>query len=204
MGGMGSGRHYHWGVKTTTDSYRSIDVRRWVRESFLEPGRRFSWQWSIDGEKVASIVVQAEQGQVRLIHRSRDYGDDWENLDYPVRLLSQPCHYGGYRQWFACPASGCGRRVAKLYGGRIFAFRHCYDVAYPSQRETDYQRCQRRADKIRARLGWQSDFDSHFGPKPKAMHWQTYERLVTELEEYEQASDKAFSVYFMQRFGRLA
>lgn len=81
----------------------SIDVRRWAREGYLAPGRRFSWQWPIDGDKDASIDVKAEHGQVRLIYRSGDYGDEWDSHDYRVRLLSQPCHYSGHRKWFACP-----------------------------------------------------------------------------------------------------
>jgi hypothetical protein len=36
------------------------------------------------------------------------------------------------------------------------------------------------------------------------VHWRTYERLASELEDYEQASDNGFAVYFMQRFGGLA
>lgn len=202
VGGSGSGRHWHWNVKCTTNEYRSIDVRRWAREGFLLPDRRFSWQWSIDGEQVASIVVQAEHGQIRLIYRSRDYGDEWESHDYPVRLLFQQCHYGGTRTWFACPARGCGRRVAKLYGGRKFTCRHCHDLAYPSRREANYQRYQRRADKIRERLGWEAGW-ANWVHKPKEMHWRTYERLVSELEAFEQASDNGFAVHFMQRFGRL-
>ena len=87
MGGSGSGRHWHWNTKNTIDDYRSIDVRRWAREGLLTPGRCFGWQWFIEGEKVASIQVQAAHGQVHLIYRSRDYGDEWESLDYPVRLL---------------------------------------------------------------------------------------------------------------------
>ena len=35
MGGMGSGRHWYWGAKDTTDDYRSIDVRRWKRDGLL-------------------------------------------------------------------------------------------------------------------------------------------------------------------------
>ncbi|NOD31849.1 MULTISPECIES: hypothetical protein [Ruegeria] len=200
MGGIGSGRHWHWGAKNTTSDYRSIDARRWAREGFLTPGRRFSWQWSIEGKKVASIDVLAEHGCVRLIYRSRDHGDEWESLDYPVRLLSQPCHYGGHRYWFACPARGCGRRVAKLYGGRIFACRHCHQLAYPSQRETTFQRNQRRADKIRERLGWLNDPDLMEGTKPKGMHWRTYYRLVAELEHWEEMSNKSLLRYL----GRLA
>jgi hypothetical protein len=50
MGGIGSGRHWRYGTKSITNEYRSIDVRRWAREGMLEPGRRFFWQWNIDGE----------------------------------------------------------------------------------------------------------------------------------------------------------
>lgn len=202
MGGIGSGRHWHWGSKDTTAEFRSIDVRRWAREGFLTPGRRFSWQWSIEGKKVASIDVLAEHGCVRLIYRSRDHGDEWENLDYPVQLLSQPCHYGGHRDWFACPARGCGRRVAKLYGGRIFACRHCYQLAYPSQRETSFQRAQRRADTIRRQLGWEEGWDS-WGDKPKGMHWRTYHRLVAELEDWEHQSNLCLAAFAMEKFGGL-
>ncbi len=201
MGGIGSGRHWQWGAKNTTADYRSIDVRRWAREGFLTPGRRFSWQWTADGEKVGSIDVRAEHGRVRLIYRSRDYGDEWESHDYPVRLLSQQCHYGGHREWFACPARGCGRRVAKLYGGRIFACRHCYDLAYPSQRQVGWQRAQRRADKIRDRLEW--EYGSNWGFKPKGMHWRTFERLTAELEHFEHVSNVSFATAFNQRFGHL-
>ncbi|WP_108839451.1 hypothetical protein [Tateyamaria sp. Alg231-49] len=203
MGGIGSGRHWHWNTKSTTADYRSIDVRRWAREGLLTPGQRTSWKWSIEGEKVAGIDVRADQGLVRLIYRSGDYGDEWESHDYPVRLLSQPCHYGGHRVWFACPAQECGRRVAKLYGGRIFACRHCHQLAYPSQREKPFQRYQRRAFKIRERLGWMTGPCDPWGDKPKGMHQKTYERLLYELDHWEGASDNAFAVAFMERFSHL-
>ena len=61
-----------------------------------------------------------------LIYRSRSGNEDWEDQNYPVWLDWTPCHFGGERPWFRCPAMGCGRRVAILYGGRIFACRHCY------------------------------------------------------------------------------
>lgn len=54
----------------------------------------------------------------------------------PVYLDWTACHLGGQRPWFLCPTRGCGRRIANLYGGAIFACRHCYRLAYPSQRET--------------------------------------------------------------------
>lgn len=147
--------------------------------------------------------MRAEHGQVRLIYSSRDYGDACERHDYPVRLLSQPCHYGGHREWFACPARGCGRRVAKLYGGRIFACRHCYQLAYSSQREASFQRCQRRADAIKERLGWADDPELMAGMKPKGMHWRTYHRLVDKLDRLEAEADAGMAINLLEKFGHL-
>ena len=203
MGGLGSGRYYHWNAKNLTSEFRSIDVRRWARDGLLTPGQRFSWRWSIEREKVASIDVETGREQIRLIYRSREHGDDWESHDYTVRLLSQECHFGGYREWFACPASGCGRRVAKLYGGRIFACRHCYGLAYASQSETDYQRYQRRASAIKERLGWDTSPSAYWGNRPKGMHRKTFGRLIEELDYWESESNSAFALSFLAKFESL-
>ena len=180
MGGPGSGRHWHYGAKDTTDDYRMLDVRRWQRDSLLTPGRAFGWQWTRREEVVASIQVRVETGRVILTFRHRCGGSDWKNEEYPVLLDWAPCHYGGQRAWFLCPAQGCKRRVAILYGGGIFACRHCYRLAYPSQRETDDDRAARQADKIRERLGWVPGILNGAGCKPKGMRWQTYWRLLAQ------------------------
>lgn len=192
MGGTGSGRHWHWSPRPTTDAFRRIDVRRWAREGLLEPGRSFGCQWTSEGEKVASINVESFAGHVRLQYRSREAGDEWEALDYQVRLLSQPCNLGGERRWFSCPARGCGRRVALLYGGRIFACRHCYGLAYPSQNQPAYLRHTNRANEIRRKLGWDNDEAEWMGRKPKGMHWRTFERLVDELNTRETGANDYF------------
>jgi len=67
------------------------------------------------------------------------------------------CRFGGARPYFVCPGvvNGitCGRRVAKLYGaGTYFLCRHCYRLAYASQREDRYDRALRRANNIRMRI----------------------------------------------------
>ena len=154
MGGIGSGRHWHYDASDTTDGYRALDVRRWQRDGLLTPGHTFSWQWTRDSETVASIQVQSESGQLILTYRHRSGDKDWKDESYPVRLDWTHCNYGGKRPWFLCPARGCGRRVAVLYGGRVFACRHCYQLAYPSQRENSGYRAARRADRIREKLGW--------------------------------------------------
>jgi hypothetical protein len=186
MGGMGSGRYWHAGAKDTTDGYLSIDVRSWKREGLLTPDQAFGWQWSSDGEVAASIGVHTEPGRIMLTYRHRSGGDDWKHASYPVSLDWTACHLGGQRPWFLCPARGCGRRVAILYGGGIFACRHCYELAYPSQRETWDDRAARRANRIRAKLGWEPGILSDDGSKPKGMHWNTFERLTAQHDAFVQ------------------
>lgn len=177
MGGMGSGRRNRYGTAECTDDYRRLDIRRWQRDGYLTAGRAFGWQWSRHDEIVASIQVRMEADRVILNYRHRPSGGEWKSEEYPVRLDWTPCTYGGRRAWFLCPAVGCGRRVAVLYGGGIFACRHCYRLAYPSQRETDDDRAARHADKIRARLEWEPGILNGAGGKPKGMRWKTFWRL---------------------------
>ena len=160
--------------------YWRLDVRRWQRDGLLTPGTAFGWKWTRYEEIIASIQVQVEEGRVLLIYRHRRSAEGWKDEHYPVYLDWTPCHLGGSRASFLCPAKGCGRRVAALYGGAIFACRHCYRLAYPSQRETSSDRLARRADKIRERLGWEPGILNLGGWKPKGMHWSTFQRLTAE------------------------
>ena len=72
---------------------------------------------------------------------------------------------------------GCGRRVAVLYGGKVYACRHCHKLAYQTQREQPHDRAGSRADRIRKRLGWGAGILNMPGGKPKGKHWRTFERL---------------------------
>ena len=188
MGGWGSGRGQRG--KDTTSDYRALDVRRLQRDGLLSPGRLFGWNWTLDGETVASIQVRAETDRIVLNYRHKSGGSDWQPMDYPVRLDWTNCTLGGRRAWLLCPARGCGRRVALLYigGAGIFACRHCYKLAYQCQRETDDDRAMRRADNIRRRLGWEAGIANPEGDKPKGMHWRTFERLKAEHDAFANAS----------------
>jgi hypothetical protein len=184
MGGFGSGRGQRG--KDTTSDYRALDVRRFQRDGLLTPGRSFGWNWTRDGETVASIQVRAESDRIILNYRHKTGGSDWQSMDYPVRLEWMGCTLGGQRAWFRCPASGCGRRVALLYigGAGIFACRSCYKLAYASQRENRDDRATRRAEKIRERLGWVAGILNGEGDRPKGMHWPTFERLHAEHNDF--------------------
>lgn len=181
MGGINSGRRDQGGKKTTED-FRSLDVRQLQRNSLLKNGNSFGWSWTRNGEKIASIQVKVGENRVILDYRHQSNGSEWKNQNYPVLLEWTACNYGGLRAWFKCPASGCGRRVAKLHIGSagIFACRQCYQLVYASQRESADDRATGQAGKIRERLGWPPGIVNGRGGKPKGMHWRTYQRLVFE------------------------
>src|SRR6266481_9692801 len=126
---------YAGGGKNTVESCRSIDVLRWNKLGYLRSPRWFSWAWTRDGERVASINVETQRYSLTLKYRSRSYGEDWSDVEQRVAIAWTPCRFGGERPWFVCSVAAngvyCGRRVTKLYGaGRLFACRHCYRLAY--------------------------------------------------------------------------
>lgn len=198
MGGFGSGRPSGYG-RDTVESCRSIDVNRLHREGCLRPGWWGGWQWTRDGEKVASITMRAEEGRLVLSYNYRRHGDEWQSVEEPVPIIQVPCRFGGSRPYFRCPGVvngiACGRRVAKLYGpGKYFLCRHCYRLAYPSQSEGEWDRALRRANKIRVRLGGDPGMCEPFPERPKGMWERTYTRLQNEAFEAETLADTAFMI----------
>ncbi|MBU4152934.1 MAG: hypothetical protein KKD63_08640 [Proteobacteria bacterium] len=108
MGGQGSGRRWHLGSKSTTGDYRKLDSRQLQRKGLLAPGQAFSWQWSRNGENVASIQVRTEVDRIILSYRQRSGGEEWQDKEYPVWLDWTGCNYGGQRAWFCARLLGAG------------------------------------------------------------------------------------------------
>lgn len=187
MGGIGSGRR-NQGSRATTSDRRPLDIRRFQRKGLLTPGQSFIWQWTCSGREVASIGIMSEAGRLILHYRDQKTGGESREMQYPVQLEWTDCHLGGQRAWLLCPAQGCGRRVAILYAGSVFACRHCNQLAYACQRETLDDRAARRADTIRRRLGWDAGILNGEGIRPKGMHRHTYERLRSEHNAYVRTS----------------
>src|SRR5271165_6185125 len=155
MGGFGSGRP---SGKESTFDYTQLDVRRLQRQGLLTPGLFSTLRWKEEDGERASINVYAEAGTLRLSWTQfESAAPDSEIGIYVIHIVRTPCNYGGARLWFLCPARGCGRRVAILYGGRIFACRHCYRLTYESQTGSAQDRSMFRAASIRRRLGGSGD-----------------------------------------------
>lgn len=187
MGGIGSGRRNQSG-KATTSNRRGLDIRRLQRDDLLMPGRTCTWQWRCYNQEVASIQIRAEAGRIILNYQNRSNGGDWQSEEYPICVEWTDCHLGGKRAWFSCPGMGCGKRVAILYAGVVFTCRHCQKLAYACQRETLDGRATRRAETLRARLGWLPGFLNGTAGKPKGMHWHTFERLQAEHNAFVRVS----------------
>lgn len=184
MGGWGSGNHRRDDARSTTDDYLALDVRYLARTGTLRSGAWGNCQWMRGSVVVASIQMRAESDRIVLTYRHRTDSDDWRDEEYAVYVVRTPCHLGGSRPWFICPGRECGRRVAILYGGGNFACRHCYRLAYVSSREDRHDRSMRRADRIRARLGWRPGILNGRGIKPKWMRWRTFTRLERQHDRF--------------------
>jgi hypothetical protein len=175
------------GGRTTCESCTSIDVRQWQRKGLLYPGQQFSWSWTRGGEPVGNITVRVEADAVILSYRScRSGSSEWKSIQQRVPIRLTACHFGGVRPWFVCPAycNGryCGRRAAILYcAGELFACRRCHDLSYGSQQQMALDRGLEQARKIRMRLGGGADLLEPFPPRPKGMHWRTFQRLVASI-----------------------
>jgi hypothetical protein len=114
------------------------------------------------------------------------------SLDQTIELVSLARHYGGRQWYFLCPRTG--RRVSVLWkppGAQSFASRQSWgrQVAYRSQFRSPYRRACSGAEAIRYRLGGRdySEWSGELPPRPKGMHWRTYEREIARIETYENA-----------------
>jgi hypothetical protein len=181
-------------------------VNRLQKAGCLQPGWRSAWQWTCDGQQVASISQRAEADHVDLSYRI-GIGGEWEEITETVRIVHVACRLGGDRPYFICPGvvNGiiCGKRVSKLYQAtRYFLCRGCNRLAYASQSEGDLDRALRRANKMRQRLGGEPGMLSPFPNRPRGMWRRTYGNLRREAFEAEMRAEEAlgtFSARLLQR-----
>lgn len=180
MGGNGSGRR--GGSRDCTGDYRQLDALMLYRKSALADGTCSEISWGKDSLRNAFVHVAAHSNRITLSSICRSNGVEWVDAECFVEVAWTPCHFGGFRPWFYCPAVSCHRRVRILYGGTIFACRHCHQLAYPCQSESAEDRAKTRAYAIRSRVGRRGSFIDPFPLRPKGMHVRTYYRLQWQYE----------------------
>ena len=99
---------------------------------------------------MGAVTVRAATASLNLSYQLVTGENSAVAVDEVVNLRSTKTSLAGIRRWFECP--GCHRRSRILYGPR-FRCRLCHGLSYESQFESRAQRTNRRARKIRRRLG---------------------------------------------------
>lgn len=175
--------------KATIEDHLSLDIRVLHHVGLLRTGYTCNWEWKRGVEVVGRIGIEATSLiSLRLRYRVTTLGVT-NSKDYPVQITWTPCHLGGNRSWFLCPC--CSRRVAKLYLQRVFACRHCLNLNYASQQANKRDRAADHSWKLRSALGCPEGFltfPAEYIPKPKGMHWRTFERKVEQLKRKDAAA----------------
>jgi hypothetical protein len=175
--------------RPTTDSRISVDVRELFR-SYAGIGNKVLYRWNSNRPEempVATLFTLTNSALITVKHLGGTMPD--ETLD----VIYTPCRYGGRRAWFQCTRLGCGKRVALLYDHhKGFRCRHCCHLDYQSHRERSHDRTLRRARRFRAKAGGGNNLLQDFPPRPKGMHWRTYERLfVAEASQWGEIAQAA-------------
>lgn len=182
MGGYGSGRRYDG--KAVVSSHLCIDVGELKKAGALVPGTAFSVQFA---NGAVEITGETEDSAVWFSYAIKQ-GDGYKDELYRVPLSNTANQFNGKRAWFLCPYHHCDKRVKKLYIAHRLGCRHCLKLTFQSKNESHSDRMARKADNIRAKLGWRSGILHPEGPKPKSMHWKTFDRLV---QRYQQLRSRA-------------
>jgi hypothetical protein len=184
MGGFGSGHYYRISKQDTFEEYRRVYINFLAKQGMLRTGTVGTMSWNRGGEPSGTITVRGGSGSVTFCYTCTMYGGDPEKIEQQIDIEQTPCHFGGSRSWFTCPT--CFNRVGVLVGaGKLFKCRKCYQLPYMCQTESRSDRASRRIRKIQKRLGnpdWENVLYPRF-PKPKGMHWKTYDRIVAKADK---------------------
>jgi hypothetical protein len=185
MGGLLSGRTTGGG-KGKIEAARALDISRLMKAGVFRDGWSGGWQWSRDGEKVASISMIGGRDLITLSFQFSRGSSAPKSVRQTVEVEWRPCRYGGERPYFRCSGrpngKDCGRAVQKLYGaGHYFHCRHCYRLVFASQSEDSCDRAQRKADRVRTMLAGQTVNRFVFPRRPNGMWQRTYDRHIATL-----------------------
>tara|TARA_R110000744_G_scaffold340247_5_gene445478 strand:- start:76 stop:699 length:624 start_codon:yes stop_codon:yes gene_type:complete len=191
MGGIGSGRHFHYSTRSYTDDYLDLDIRTLNQHGWLNKTTPQTLTWKTNQQVTGSVqfLVRTrvqfplDNPTIRLKYKSRSNGGEWEELNYSIELETTKCNFGGLRYWFKCPE--CSKRTCVLYGGTIFKCRSCHGLVHKSRNESALDQATRRLDKEKGKL-WPNEtlcfYDSvEWLDKPKWVRHRTFNQEIIKL-----------------------
>jgi hypothetical protein len=182
-----------------------LDLNRLIRQNLIRPGAKWGstirWTYRYSGEEVVSGRIAAEMTYEKRGYLHIAVG----RVNQTIDLESLPRAYGGRQWYFLCPRTG--RRASVIWkppGADYFASRQTWgrQVAYGSQFQTPHDRALSKAQEIRYRLGgiaYVSLIDEIPPPRPKGMHWNTFEDILKRCEAHEFVANQ----YLVRLLGRI-
>lgn len=99
------------GWRAKCEHVRGLDIRKLAS---LAVGTTGSYYWICDGESAGSVGYAVSATCVTLMYTWTPSSGLPVDVRFEVPLERTPCHFGGSRPWFRCPA--CKRRCAIIYG----------------------------------------------------------------------------------------
>jgi hypothetical protein len=175
MGGWGSGKSWRGrkkrlGTKLLTSSLSGLEVPKLLKLLKENPSCYCKW---------GAIKLELEGSLIRVEHLENE-----ELQTKEIKIASISCYYGGFRYLACCPF--CKRRVKMLYFHKyLFACRHCFRMAYPSQNATLSRRVAIKKEKIDKRI------NKDCWNKPKWMRSKTFKRLRSQSFKLNEMSQLA-------------
>jgi hypothetical protein len=175
--------------RATLESGLKLDLNKLRRQGLVSPGGKqwavIRWTYTSTGEEIAKGVITSNmegkyEGWLRI---------QLGSLDQTIILVPKPRHFGGYQWYFVCPVMN--RYASVLWmppGAERFCSRQTWgrQVADASQFADPDNRAHIGQAKIKSRLIADLDPDEwDLPPKPKWMHWRTYNRYVEKFDAYE-------------------
>jgi hypothetical protein len=172
--------------RLTLESGPKLDLAKLIPSGAGKPGSHIQCVLTYGlGETITAILKLSDYGG--LLNLSFQGGQQ------TFSLMSSPRHFGGL-QWYAvCPKTAHWVRVLhRPLGATFFDSRHAWGrrAAYASQFLDPIGRAWRTKANVKATLLGDADPDEwDLPPKPKGMHWATYEKWVARYAAAEEMLD---------------
>lgn len=162
--------------KATCEQTLDLNVNRLLRYGAFTAGAAFALTWAFDGVPGGMVGIRnVAPSAIRLT-----YITSGKTMSYIVQIAFTPCFYGGQRPWFLCPI--CHQRAGVLLlTSKVFVCRKCGNYCYQTQMEQPHGRSIIRTQRLLHKVGGHAPLDEP--PKPKGMHWNTYYKIMTRVEE---------------------
>jgi hypothetical protein len=186
---MGRGE-YQRDAKLTVETALALDIRALAHAGNLGNSLSvFATTWT-HGLSESSVGVTVLNGRRALVSYRDARG---EVTTEHIVFQWTTCNFGGTRPWWTCPQ--CDRRCAIVYarGAWPFMCRLCANLTYETAQSDASTRAICKSNRRRARLGW--ELTEPFPPKPKGMHWRTFERLFAESAVAASIESAAFDAW---------